>query len=458
MTSMADAVKSRGARLVGRGEALRVNVAAAKALQDLMATNLGPRGTLKMLVGGDGSVRLTKDGAILIRQMQIKHPAASLIARAATAQDRITGDGTTTNILLIGEILRRCERYLTERQHPRVLVDGLELARARAVTLLDRFATPMIEAAAPSRITSADAEGATAAKPGSGDSDDDPAAHRELLLRVAQTALRTKARPRLADHLADVCVDAVLTIYTPGRQLDLHMVERLTMEHLTEQETRFVPGLVLDHGPRHPAMPTRLTNAAILTCNISLEFAKPVVNTTMTYSTGDERQAMVAAERSHITAALDRIVALKDEVCASDPARSFVLINEKGIDPPSLERLARAGIMALRRAKRRNMKRLTLACGGVPINHVDSLSPDVLGYAGLVYVQQLGDEKFTFVEQLSNPKACTILIKGTPLLTLPRIPTLTPTIKRRPQHPFPAPPPRHPHNQRAAELQASTFV
>jgi T-complex protein 1 subunit zeta len=175
------------------------------------------------------------------------------------------------------------------------------------------------------------------------------------------------------------------------------MIEIMTMQHRTAADTQLIRGLALDHGARHPDMPKRVQNAYILTLNVSLEYEKSEVNSGFFYSTAEQREKLVESERRFVDAKLRKIVDLKKDVCGNDPKKNFVIINQKGIDPLSLDVLAKNGIFALRRAKRRNMERLQLVCGGVAQNSVDDLSPEVLGWAGLVYEQQLGEDKFTFI-------------------------------------------------------------
>jgi len=182
------------------------------------------------------------------------------------------------------------------------------------------------------------------------------------------------------------------------------------MQHRTETESKFVRGLVLDHGARHPDMPKRLTNAFILTCNVSLEFEKSEVNSSFYYGSAQQRDKLVESERRFTDEKVRKIVDFKRSVCTA--GQSFVVINQKGIDPMSLDMLAKEGILGLRRAKRRNMERLTLACGGSAVNSVDDLVASDLGFAESVYEQVLGEEKFTFIEGVRNPLSCTILIKG----------------------------------------------
>ncbi|KAJ6397243.1 hypothetical protein OIU84_016997 [Salix udensis] len=224
---------------------------------------------------------------------------------------------------------------------------------------------------------------------------------------VARTTIRTKLYEALADQLTDIVVNS------PQEAIDLFMI-RSTFQEIDdwfEFKKSQVEGLVLDHGSRHPDMKRRAENCFILTCNVSLEYEKSEINAGFFYSNAEQREAMVAAERRQVDERVRKIIELKGMVC-SGTDNNFVVINQKGIDPPSLDLLARAGIIALRRAKRRNMERLVLACGGEGLNSVDSLTPDCLGWAGLVYEHVLGEEKYTFVENVKNPHSCTILIKG----------------------------------------------
>lgn len=341
------------------------------------------------MVSGAGDIKITKDGNVLLHEMQIQHPTASLIARASTAQDDMTGDGTTSTVLIIGELLKQADLYISEGLHPRIVTEGFEQARAQALKVLEDLRRPIeIE--------------------------------RKNLLDVARTSLRTKVHPSLADVLTDICVDAVLAIRQEGKPVDLHMVELMEMQHKTATDTQLIKGLVLDHGSRHPDMPKRLENCYILTCNVSLEYEKTEVNSGFFYKTAEEREKFVMAERDFIQQRCQKIIALKKKLCDGTD-KSFVVLNQKGIDPMSLDALAKEGIMALRRAKRRNMERLSLACGGIALNSVEDITEDQLGYAGLVYEHVLGENKYTFVENCKNPQSVSILIKGPNKHTLAQI-------------------------------------
>lgn len=286
-------------------------------------------------------------------------------------------------------MLKQADLYISEGLHPRIIVEGFEKARAKTLEVLDSMKIPI-------------------------------EVKRESLLDLTRTCLRTKLQPQLADVLTDVCVDAVLAIQKKDVELDLHMIEIMEMQHKTSNETSLVRGIVMDHGARHPDMAKQAKNAYILVCNVSMEYEKSEVNSGFFYKTAEEREKMVLAEREFIVQRVEKVIALKKKLC-DNTDKSFVVINQQGIDPLSLDMLAKEGILALRRAKRRNMERLTLACGGMAMNCFDDLQEEHLGYAGLVYEHVLGEDKFTFVEECKNPQSVTILIKGPNKYTLTQI-------------------------------------
>uniref|UniRef100_A0A8C0AF31 Chaperonin containing TCP1 subunit 6A n=1 Tax=Bos mutus grunniens TaxID=30521 RepID=A0A8C0AF31_BOSMU len=310
--------------------ALAVNISAARGLQDVLRTNLGPKGTMKMLVSGAGDIKLTKDGNVLLHEMGL---------------------------------------------HPRIITEGFEAAKEKALQFLEQVKV-------------------------SKEMD------RETLIDVARTSLRTKVHAELADVLTEAVVDSILAIKKQDEPIDLFMVEIMEMKHKSETDTSLIRGLVLDHGARHPDMKKRVEDAYILTCNVSLEYEKTEVNSGFFYKSAEEREKLVKAERKFIEDRVKKIIELKKKVCG-DSDKGFVVINQKGIDPFSLDALAKEGIIALRRAKRRNMERLTLACGGIALNSLDDLNP--------------GEEKFTFIEKCNNPRSVTLLIKGPNKHTLTQI-------------------------------------
>merc|ERR1711988_1479007 len=349
------------ADVLKKGAAHVMNINAARGLQDVLRSNLGPKGTLKMLVSGAGEIKLTKDGNTLLHEMQIQNPTACMIARVATAQDDITGDGTTSAVLIVGELMKQAERHLSDGVHPRLLCEGIEIAKDVVLKFLESIRM-----------------------------EKDTLDH-NLLMQIAAASLRTKMHAELADLFTQIVVDAVLCVKKPGEKIDLHMIEVMHMLHKSGTDSRLVKGLVMDHGGRHPGMPKSLRNCHILTMNYDLEYQKSEINSGFYYNSAEQREKMVAAERKWVDDRTQMILDLKNKVCK--PGDSFVIINQKGIDPLALDMLAKEGILALRRAKRRNMERVCLACGGEQVN-------------------SLGEEVYTFLEGAKNPFSCTILVKG----------------------------------------------
>ncbi|KAJ7287418.1 chaperonin Cpn60/TCP-1 family [Mycena rebaudengoi] len=370
------------AESIRRAAALQVNTNGAMGLANVVKGNLGPKGTLKMLVDGSGQIKMTKDG-----------------------KDDQVGDGTTSVVLLVGELLKQADRFTSEGVHPTVIAEGFDLAKKESLVFLDSFKQTV-------------------------------KLDRATLINVANTSLATKVSASMAKQLAADVVDAVLTIRPPPPPkdatdqwrdpIDLHMVEIMKMQHRTASETQLIRGLVMDHGARHPDMPKRVENAFILTLNVSLEYEKTEVNSSFFYSSAEQRETLVEAERRVVDNKVKKIVELKNLVCdqevdSKEKRKNFVLVNQKGIDPLSLDILAKNGIFALRRAKRRNMERLQLITGGIAQNSVDDLTPSVLGWAGLVYEHTLGEEKYTFVEEVKAPKSVTLLVKGPNAHTITQI-------------------------------------
>ena len=368
-----------------KSQALTMNINASKGLQEVLRTNIGPSGTNKMLVGGAGQIKITKDGNVLLHEMQIVHPTAQMIARASTAQDDIVGDGTSSNVLFIGELMKQADRQLQEGIHISHVVDGIELAKKESLKFLDTIKY----------------------KPENID--------REFLLNVASSSLRTKLNEKLADQLTEIVTDAVLTVKRDNN-IDLHMVEIMHMIQQMSSDSRLVKGLVLDHGGRHPQMPKKLENCYILNCNVSLEFENTEVHSKFVYSSSEQREKLIASEHKYTDDLCMKIIELKRKLCDSEEGKKankhFVVINQKGIDPLSLDLLAKDGILALRRAKKRNMERIILACGGNGVNSFDDLTEADLGYCDRVWEESLGDDKYTFIDGVKNPFSCTILVKG----------------------------------------------
>jgi len=276
--------------------------------------------------------------------------------------------------------MRQAERYIGDGLHPRVIVDGIEIAKMECLRFMETFKIVKEE---PSR---------------------------ELLVDMARCSLNTKIHPNIATPLTEILVDAVLAIKQEDR-IDLHMVEIMHMIHKMSTDSKLVKGLVMDHGCRNMDG-SKFENCYIMCLNVSLEYEKTEVNSGFFWSNAEQRQKLIESERAWTDDKVQKIIDFKNKVCPEGSNKSFLVINQKGIDPPSLEMLQKNGIGGIRRAKRRNQERIPLCCGGQCINSVDDMSESDLGYADLVYEQTLGDDKYTFIEGVKNPKSVTILIKG----------------------------------------------
>jgi T-complex protein 1 subunit zeta len=307
------------AEIVSKTLARAVNVAAGVGLLNVLKSNLGPKGTLKLLVGGAGQLKLTKDGMVLLKEMQIQHPTAILIARTATAQDDVTGDGTTSTVLLCGELLRQSDRHISEGVHPRILVEGLEKAREEALKYLNEIKTTYGPTSSSSSTpTPESADGAV---------DDVVDTHspmiddRDLLTSIALTSLATKLDYDASRTLSDALVSSVQCVYTGSDEpIDLNRVEVMSMPRSTN-DTRYVNGIVLDHGARHPDMPDVLTNCKIMTCNVSLEYEKTETQSGFYYSTAEEREKLVESERKWLDERCKQVIDFKRTVCKDGEVR-----------------------------------------------------------------------------------------------------------------------------------------
>lgn len=227
--------------------------------------------------------------------------------------------------------------------------------------------------------------------------------------------------------MSHAVVQAIQTIFIKDQPLDLNRIEILSVQRQQAADSRLIQGLVLDHGARHPDMPTQLKNCYILILNVSLEYEQAETAAGFVYSTAAEREKLVESERQWLDERCRLILDLKRAVCDSDDKdnnnnnKTFCIINQKGVDPLSLDIFAKEGILCLRRAKRRNMERLALATGGQPVLSLQDLSPEQLGYAGKVSQVQYGEDKFTFVEDCPHSKSCTLLLQGPNTLTVNQI-------------------------------------
>lgn len=370
---------------------LLTNINASKGMYEIIKSNLGPKGSYKMLVSGSGAIKITKDGNVLLNEMMIQHPTASMLSRICSSIDETLGDGSSSNLIVATSLIYLSEKYiLYESIHPRIITQGFDQAKAILLNVLETMKIPI---------------------------NIKENFDKELLYKVAKTCVRTKLPIPLADKLSDDLVESIKVIYSPEKQIDLHMIEIMDVKKNMSINTKLVRGMVLDHGCRHPNMPNKLTKCFTLVLNVSLEYEKSEVFSSFVYSTAEDRDKLVQSERKFTDDKVKKIIELKKSIIEkkfkeTNEMYNFAVFNQKGIDPISLDLMAKENIMALRRIKRRNLERIVLCCGGNACNNVYDLTEEDLGYAGLVYEICINDEKYTFIEEVVNPKSCTLYIQA----------------------------------------------
>ncbi|MEM2870071.1 MAG: thermosome subunit beta [Thermoplasmata archaeon] len=355
--------------------ALMNNIMAARAVADAVRTTLGPRGMDKMLVDSMGDVVITNDGVTILKEVDIEHPAAKMMVEVAKAQDQEVGDGTTTAVVLAGELLKRAEELISLNLHPTLITTGFRMAADRAVELLQEAAEPI--------------------KP------DD----RETLKKLATTSISSKGASHSKEMLAGLAVDAVAAIVEEreGRRVaDIENIQVVKKHGGSIDDTELVRGIIIDKEAVHPAMPKVVEGARIALLDCALEIKKTEVEAKIEIRDPSKMNAFLAEEERRLKEMAEKIKA----------TGANVVLCQKGIDDLVQYYLAKAKIYAARRLKRSDMEKLARATGARIVSRLDELSPDDLGRAGLVEERKVGDEKMTFVTECEGAKSVSILIRG----------------------------------------------
>jgi len=367
-------LKEGSTRTRGR-EAQRNNLNAAIALSEIVRSSLGPRGMDKMLVDSLGDITITNDGATILKEMEIEHPAAKMMVEVAKSTDVEAGDGTTSAVVLAGELLKKAEELLDLDVHPTIMVDGYKRATSMALSFLKEIAQEV--------------------KP----------TDRETLKLIAMTALTSKVVREYSEQLAEIAVDSILKVAREENgkynvRLDDVKVEKKAGGSV--METRLVNGIVLDKEIVHSGMPRKIVNAKIAILNSPLEIEKTEFDAKINIESPDQIKAFLDEEQKILKEMVDKIVA----------AGANVVLCQKGIDDIAQHYLAKAGVIAVRRVKESDIEKASKATGARIVTSVNELSKDDLGYAGLVEERKVGEDKWVFIEQCKDPRSVTILIRG----------------------------------------------
>jgi len=358
-------------RTAGR-DAQRSNIMAARAVAGAVRTTLGPKGMDKMLVDTMGDVVITNDGVTILKEMDIEHPAAKMMVEIAKTQDAEVGDGTTTAVVLAGELLKQAEELLEQEIHPTVIAAGYRAAADKSMEILKTIAV------------------------------DVSIKDQELLKMVAITAMTGKGSQSARDELAVISVEAVKSVVDEDGTVD---TDNITVEKKVGggiTDSQLVHGMVIDKERLHPNMPKSVTNAKIALLNAAIEIEKTEVDAKIQITSPDQLQAFLDQEE----------VMLKDMVNRIVNSGANVVFTQKGIDDLAQHFLAKAGIYTVRRVKKSDMEKLARATGARVVTSIHELTKDDLGKAGRVEERKVSDDKMTFVEQCTNPKSVSIILRG----------------------------------------------
>ncbi len=358
----------------GRG-AQRNNIMAARIISEVLRSTLGPRGMDKMLIDSLGDITITNDGAAILDEVDVEHPAAKMIVEVAKTQDDMVGDGTTTAVILAGELLRKAEELLEQNIHPTVIVSGYKKASQQAMAILDKIGTPI------------------------------DAKDRENLKRVAVTSMASKAVGSARTHLADIAIDAVKQIAEQRGERKVADIDNIQITKKVGEslfDTQLIKGIIIDKEVVHPEMPKRIENAKIALLDCPLEVEKGEFNAEIRIKDPTQIQAFLDKETSM----------LKEMVKKIKTSGAKVLFCQKGVDDMTQHLLAKTGIVAARRVKKSDMEKLAKATGGRIITKLDDLKRQDLGNAGVVEERKIGEDKMIFVEECKNPRSVAILLRA----------------------------------------------
>jgi len=357
-------------------EAQKNNFAAAKLIAEVVRSSVGPRGMDKMLVDSLGDVTITNDGATILKEIDVQHPAAKMMVEISKATDNEVGDGTTSVVIIAGALIEKAEELIDKDVHPTVIVDGYRKSAAKAIEVLNSIATKV------------------------------HGNEKQELIRVAKTSMQTKLVSRQADLLADIVVRAAMQVAEKstdsGYKVDIDNVKVEKKAGGSIHDTTLIQGIVLDKEVVHTAMPKKIEEAKIALINSALEIEKTEFDAKINISSPDQMQKFLDEETRMLKSMVDKITR----------SGSNVVICQKGIDDTAQHYLAKAGILTVRRAKESDMTSLSKATGARLVTNLDDLTSKDLGYAKLVQERKVETDKWVFIEGCKNPKAVTILIRG----------------------------------------------
>ena len=357
-------------------DAMENNIAAAKVIAEAVRTSLGPRGMDKMLVDQFGDVVITNDGATILKEIDVQHPAAKMMVEVAKTQDSEVGDGTTTSVILAGELLKRAEKLLQQKIHPTVITEGFRKAAEKAVDILEEMSI----------------------KSGIDDT--------VGLKNSAMTCMSSKIVSESRDMLADICIDAIKAIAEKNEDgkwiADIDKVQIQKKEGESIDATSLIKGIILDKEVVSPGMPKIAKDAKVLLLQSAIEIEKTEFDAKLQITSPDQIQQFLDEEERMLRNMVDKIV----------NSGANVVVCQKGIDDMAQHFLTKAGIMAIRRVKKSDIEKLSKATGGMIFTNLDDITQEKLGFAGLVEERKIMNDSWIFIEECKDPKSVVILIRG----------------------------------------------
>jgi archaeal chaperonin len=356
-------------------DAQKNNIAAAKLIAEIVKTSLGPRGMDKMLVDSLGDVTITNDGATILKDIDVEHPAAKMMVEVSKSIDNEVGDGTTSSVVIAGALLEKAEELITKKIHSTIVVDGYKKCSTKANEILKNIATSV----APD--------------------------NRIVLKNIAKTSMASKMISIDSERLSEIAVDAVLTVANRSQEQSKVDIDYIKVEKKpggSVEDTSLIRGLVMDKEIVHAGMPRSIQNAKIAIVSSPLEIEKTEFDAKINIDSPDQMNSFLEQENKLLKTMVDKIVS----------TGANVLVCQKGIDDMAQYYLAKAGILALRRANEKDMSKIAKATGGRIIGNIDELSSEDLGYADLVEERKVESDKWVFIEGCKNPKSVTILVRG----------------------------------------------
>ncbi|MFX0187723.1 MAG: thermosome subunit beta [Candidatus Hodarchaeota archaeon] len=357
-------------------DAMTNNIAAAKAIAEAVRTSLGPKGMDKMLVDQFGDVVITNDGATILKEIDVQHPAAKMMVEVAKTQDSEVGDGTTTSVVLAGELLKRAEKLILQKIHPTVITEGFRKAAEKSIEILDKMSIK------------------------SGIDDE------TQLKNAAMTCMSSKIVSESREQLAAICMEAIKSIAEKDDNgnwvADIDKVQIQKKEGESMDDTRLIKGIILDKEVVSPSMPKSVKDAKILLLQSAIEIEKTEFDSKLQITSPEQIQQFLDEEEKMLRTMVEKII----------NSGANVVICQKGIDDMAQHFLSKAGIMAVRRVKKSDLEKLSKATGGMIFTNFDDATGDKLGWAGLVEERKIMKDSWIFIEECKDPKSVVILIRG----------------------------------------------